>query len=190
MSLACGVFRVAPYGKLEGLGKSTSRVVVSFMFISLFSLLLAAALVCVARGLSVVPPKAPPRVHACSCGEVVLHVNSPILGVCHCHCAGCRAATGAKPIAVRLRSPTPIPNPNPITLSRRRVQLVGLRAASSDALQRLVDAQAIPAGAQRRWPTRQPLLLRQLRLLGGDELPSDGRVGRAEHTVALGRVLP
>ena len=50
------------------------------------SLLLAATLVSVARGLSV----APPRVHACSCGAVVLNVNSPILGVCHCHCAGCR----------------------------------------------------------------------------------------------------
>ena len=180
----------APYGKLAGLGKSTSRVVVRVMFISLFSLLLAAALVCVARGLSIAPPKAPPRVHACSCGEVVLHVNSPILGVCHCHCAGCRAATGASPIALRLRRPSPNPIPNLVTLSRRRVQLVGLRAASSDALQRLVDAQAVPAGAQRRWPTRQPLLLRQLRLLGSDELPSDGRVGRAEHTVALGRVLP
>ena len=83
------------------------------MFISLFSLLFGAALVCVARGLLVAPPKAPPRVHACSCGEVVLHVNSPILGVCHCHCAGCRAATGATPIALRSRTPTPIPNPTP-----------------------------------------------------------------------------
>ena len=36
-----------------------------------------------------------PRVRSCSCGSVKLFVNSPVLHTVHCHCAGCRASTGA-----------------------------------------------------------------------------------------------
>ena len=36
-----------------------------------------------------------PRVASCSCGSVALWVNSPVIQVAHCHCAGCRAAVGA-----------------------------------------------------------------------------------------------
>lgn len=36
-----------------------------------------------------------PTKAACSCGSVVLYVNAPVLQVCHCHCVGCRKATGA-----------------------------------------------------------------------------------------------
>ena len=39
--------------------------------------------------------QAAPRTTSCSCGSVVLNLNAPVIGIAHCHCAGCRAATGA-----------------------------------------------------------------------------------------------